>query len=147
MTWRAPIWIAAMALVSVGVTNASPAPASVERALSPSEFSEHLAEQAGADHRVAWKEPGVARLQAPMQALVAEVDRLGLHLISDSEDELGRLRLQPSRVGRGTQRYPVGAGQVSMQDSLVRLSRPGLVEEFSTSSEGIRQDFLLPERL
>jgi hypothetical protein len=40
-----------------------------------------------------------------------------------------------------------GAGEVSMQGQTVRLSRPGLVEEYRVSMDGLSQDFLVTEKL
>jgi hypothetical protein len=38
------------------------------------------------------------------------------------------------------------AGIISLAGQTVRFSRPGLVEEYSVSLDGVRQDFLVPER-
>ena len=38
------------------------------------------------------------------------------------------------------------AGIISLAGQTVRFTRPGLVEEYSVSMDGVRQDFLVPER-
>ncbi len=44
--------------------------------------------------------------------------------------------------GHGTQTL-ARTGQVSVDDKLVRFSRPGLTEEYSVSVDGVRQDFII----
>lgn len=46
----------------------------------------------------------------------------------------------------GDERFmlPTG-GQISVQDETVRFTRPGLVEEYSVSMDGVRQDFFVLE--
>lgn len=38
------------------------------------------------------------------------------------------------------------SGRVLVEEGLVRFIRPGLIEEYSTSMDGVRQDFLVLER-
>ncbi len=41
---------------------------------------------------------------------------------------------------------PPGRGTVEVADKLVRFVRPGLVEEYSVSMDGVRQDFVVMEK-
>src|SRR5205085_6752333 len=38
------------------------------------------------------------------------------------------------------------SGSVEMADKLARFARPGLVEEYSVSMDGVRQDFIIEQR-
>src|SRR5205085_3214086 len=88
-----------------------------------------------------------ARLSAVFQKLEAEATRDGLWLTSTAPGEGGRLRLLARGVGRGTASTPLPArGTVAVDDQLVTFARPGLTEEYSVSVDGVRQDFVLPQR-
>ncbi len=89
-----------------------------------------------------------ARLRTEFQKLEAEATPEGLWLISTSEEEGGgRLRLVASQVGRDAGGGALSAsGRVVVRGKSVRLERPGLVEEYSVSVDGVRQDFIVDTR-
>ena len=49
-------------------------------------------------------------------------------------------------VRRSGQEALPATGAVEVQDKLVRFIRPGLVEEYSVSLDGVRQDFVVTEK-
>jgi len=110
-----------------------------------------------------------ARLRCVFQRLEGEATREGLWLTSTVTDAVNdRFRLVATGVGRVTrcalaamggvadgtsniqpptsnfQLSPIG--NVSMAGQSVRFARPGLVEEYTVSMDGVRQDFLVLER-
>jgi hypothetical protein len=92
-----------------------------------------------------------ARLRCGFQKLDGQATPEGLWLESTKPSAAGRLRLTASALGRAglstlnSQPSTVLAatGTVSVQDNLVRFTRPGLTEEYSVSVDGVRQDFII----
>ncbi len=109
-----------------------------------------------------------ARLHCVFQRLDGEATREGLWLTSTAIAPSGtvndRFRVTAAAVGRVTPCAPgaadrtsniqhptsniqlQGTGIISLAGQTVRLSRPGLVEEYRVSMDGVRQDFLVPAR-
>lgn len=110
-----------------------------------------------------------ARLRCDFQHLEGEVTSEGLWLKSTNADEKGeRFRVMAMAVGRGAGSnsppaiigmfVPEGwdveshsarlasSGSVSVEGSLARFIREGLTEEYSVSVDGVRQDFVVPQR-
>src|SRR5262245_28557315 len=101
-----------------------------------------------------------ARLRCPFQRLEGEATREGLWLRSTVTDTLtDRFRVVARSVGRVPVRAPSGeagpaypptvlpaTGDVSVDGSVARFTRPGLMEEYSVSMDGLRQDFVVLER-
>ena len=91
-----------------------------------------------------------ARLRCAFQKLEGHATREGLWLESTAADG-GKLRLVATALGRAclstlnSQPSTIlpATGHVSVQDKLVRLTRPGLTEEYSVSVDGVRQDFVI----
>lgn len=100
--------------------------------------------------------PGGARLKALMQDLEGEVSDRGLSLISTTDADAGerhRLSLKAVALGRiqdggncQTTLHLSEYGQTTIDTGKVTLARPGLVEEYSASTDGVRQDFVVLER-
>jgi hypothetical protein len=104
-----------------------------------------------------------ARLRCGFQKLEARATPEGLWLESTAPGTAGKLRLTASAIGRAglstlnpvKGRGPHGVlhpqlstllpatGTVSVEDKLVRFTRPGLTEEYSVSADGVRQDFVI----
>lgn len=90
--------------------------------------------------------PEGARLHSTFQKLEADVTAEGLSITSTGVDA-GRLRLRADSLRRGdTALFLPREGIVTTEKDVVRFARPGLVEEVSTSVDGVRQDFVLSER-
>jgi hypothetical protein len=88
-----------------------------------------------------------ARLRCDFQRLEGEATPCGLWLRSTAHNgDTDRFRVTASGLGRDVlKRLPV-AGEVAVAGQTVRFSRFGLVEEYSVSMDGIRQDFVLDQR-
>jgi hypothetical protein len=110
-----------------------------------------------------------ARLRCVFQRLEGQVTPEGLWLTSTAQGATGeRFRVVAVAVGRqeggraspraqtssgkvrepglaGTLALP-GAGTVEVAEGLARLVRPNLVEEYSVSVDGVRQDFVVGEK-
>jgi len=88
-----------------------------------------------------------ARLRSGFQELTADVTRAGLMVSSTEEGRCGSVQLVAVAVARGANSKPLRAtGEVVRDKDLVRFVRPGVVEEYSVSADGVRQDFLVQER-
>jgi len=89
------------------------------------------------------------KLCAPMQKLEAYVAPKGATIRSVSESEgKGDFSISPVTLGRGLRTSAVPAiGTVSSQDEhSVLLDREIVIEQFSASSDGIRQDFIITKK-
>ncbi|HEX5475879.1 MAG TPA: hypothetical protein VFX12_14560 [Vicinamibacterales bacterium] len=84
-----------------------------------------------------------ATLASRFQKLEAEITSKGLSLAS-TEKRGGHLRLSAAfwRRGGTVTTLPAG-GHVAIERDRVRFVREGLVEEFGTSIDGVRQDFIV----
>ena len=90
--------------------------------------------------------PEGVELRTGFQKLEALVTNEGMHLHS-TEGAAGSLKLTAAALGRtgfpGVALPPVG--HVSVVDQTVCFTRPGLVEEYSVSVDGLRQDFVVAQ--
>jgi hypothetical protein len=99
-----------------------------------------------------------ARLHCVFQRLDGEATTEGLWLTSTVTNKVSdRFRVTATAVGRTTANatfnFPspessiplAGVGEVSVCGQTVRLSRPGLTEEYSVSMDGVRQDFIVEQ--
>jgi Rax2 C-terminal beta propeller domain len=98
---------------------------------------------------------GGVRLRCVFQHLEGEVAREGLWLNSPGTNSaIDRFRILATAVGRGTGEWSSGlppallreAGTVAIGAKTARYIRPRLVEEYSVSVDGVRQDFLVLHR-
>jgi hypothetical protein len=92
-----------------------------------------------------------ARLHCGFQKLEGHATAEGLWLESTESGAAGKFRLVATtlrRDGNSTLHsqpsisLPV-TGTVSVEDKLVRFTRPGVTEEYSVSVDGVRQDFVI----
>ena len=114
------------------------------------------ADQQLADQQLTGQQAGIrstatgAAVQAILQDLAGDVTPQGLWLHSTAEDESDSqpFRIKATALGRGETvvRSFAENGTVQVSGDLGRWLRPGVVEEYSTSTDGVRQDFLLSER-
>ena len=87
---------------------------------------------------------GGARLRCAFQCLDGQATAEGLWLTSTATKPPGdRFRVVATAVGRQTL---VAEGTVTVVGQTVRLTRAGLVEEYSVSMDGVRQDFVVPAK-
>lgn len=88
--------------------------------------------------------PEGARLRTAFQKLAGTVTGAGLVLDSTAENGAGSLRLSASSIGRdGKEAKLPTMGTVLVRGQVVEWARPGLVEEYSVSVDGLRQDFVV----
>ena len=109
------------------------------------ELSAEANRLAGAETQGIRLDHGRAVVPCPLQGVEGVVDSSGLVIrsVSPTEGE-GASSLRVRSFGRtaGPTTVP-GPGTVSATSSLAKLTRPRMVEEFSTSEDGVRQDFVV----
>lgn len=93
---------------------------------------------------------GGSQLEASFQMLEGEVTDEGLWLSSKTGTE-EKFRVVATTIGRATQPAPgkltfATHGRVEVAEEVSRFIRPGLIEEYRVSVDGIRQDFLVASR-
>src|SRR5213592_387383 len=157
-------------LAAAAADSADAAPAKTSQAIPWSQ----LGAKAGADYQgdglAVGPTDGGARLRCVFQRLEGEATREGLWLTStDSNTVNDRFRIVAAAVGRQVESVERGAseresvepslnaprspaprlpntGTVAIDGQIVRFTRPGLVEEYTVSMDGVRQDFVVLER-
>ena len=104
--------------------------------------------KAGADYQGEGLSVGAtvagARLHCVFQRLDGEATREGLWLVSTVTNQLSdRFRVVARAVGR---QALAARGTVTVGGQTVRFTRAGLVEEYSVSMDGVRQDFVVTDK-
>ena len=91
---------------------------------------------------------GAVRLRCAFQKLEGEATSEGLWLSSTAPGAASRFRVVAAAVGRegGMVAALPQCGEVSGGDAAARFVRPGVVEEYFVSVDGVRQDFVVPSR-
>ncbi len=89
-----------------------------------------------------------ARLRTGFQKLEADATSEGLWLVSTEKDDTSRLRLRAESIGRGQDFHTklLTTGIVSATKKGVTFTRPGLIEKYSVSMDGVRQDFIIDQK-
>ena len=91
-----------------------------------------------------------AKLQAKFQALAGSLTANGLWLHSTAQDEAAGLpfRVMATQLGRNLSSMQpfVTKGVVQVAGEQARWLRAGIIEEYSVSTDGVRQDFVLLTR-
>ena len=107
------------------------------------------AKQYSGDGLVVVNGPDGVRLRCVFQRLEGEATSEGLWLTSTVTNLVGtRFRVTAAQLGRaGPATILPANGTVTVAGQTVRFSRPGLVEEYSVSMDGVRQDFVIEDRL
>ena len=90
-----------------------------------------------------------ARLRCAFQKLEAEVTAAGLWLRSTATGAADRAQVVAARLRRdaGPTILLERRGRVDLASGHARYIRPRLIEEYSVSVDGIRQDFVVTRRL
>jgi hypothetical protein len=104
---------------------------------------------AGKENFVIQPVAGGYALRCALQDIVATVTSRNVKIESVSENEgQGAFTLQVSAIGRnaGLVALARDASTVMVSNNVVTTVRPGLIEEFSTSADGVRQDFVISDR-
>ena len=91
--------------------------------------------------------PRGAQLRCVLQKLEGEVTAEGLWLNSTVPGARDQLQVAAARLGRDAGQSLVldKQGAVQVVDAQARYVRPALIEEYSVTADGIRQDFLLTQ--
>ena len=91
---------------------------------------------------------GAVRLRCAFQKLEGEATSEGLWLNSTAPGAASHFRVVAAAVGRegGMVAALPQCGEVSGGDAAARFVRPGVVEEYFVSVDGVRQDFVVPSR-
>jgi hypothetical protein len=90
---------------------------------------------------------GELRLRAPMQDLVADIGSDAVEVSSVAEGGHARFSLRVAQLGReGSRAARLRPARLATAGSLVRVDRGAVVEEFSASTRGLRQDFMVSRR-
>ena len=103
------------------------------------------AQYAGEGLSVTQSPSGAVRLRCDFQKLEGEATSEGLWLSSTAPGAASRFRVVAAAVGRegGTVSALPPGGVASGGAATARFVRPGLVEEYSVSVAGVRQDFVV----
>ena len=85
-------------------------------------------------------------IKAPFQAIYGEVKPNGLEVFSTSKNEgKGSFSIYPVSISKGIIK-DISLGKVSIQENTVILDRNDIKERFTTSTDGIQQDFIIPKK-
>jgi hypothetical protein len=155
-------------LAAAAEDSAATAPAKTSQAIAWSQLGAKAGAHYQGDGLVVIPTADGARLRCVFQRLEAEATREGLWLTSTVTNAVNdRFRVMAEAVGRevgiGEREASDGVhrgafvrrsyaprlpdtGTVSAGGQTVRFIRPGMVEEFSVCMDGVRQDFVVPER-
>ena len=103
------------------------------------------AQYAGEGLSVTQSPSGAVRLRCDFQKLEGEATSEGLWLSSTAPGAASRFRVVAAAVGRegGTVSALPQGGVARGDAATARFARPGLVEEYSVSVDGVRQDFVV----
>lgn len=146
--------LALMALLARSTLANGLAPGETEGAPTPpipwNELGAKATAQYSGDGLAVSATEGGARLRCAFQKLDGEVTREGLWLVSTAAESTGeRFRVVATAVGRTAHAVPSvsgalsATGTVEVQGEVACFIRPGLVEEYRASVDGVRQDFVV----
>jgi hypothetical protein len=127
------------------------ATASTGKTLTHRELVDQATSESTERHQVTRTATGAA-ITCALQAMEAQVTADGLAVTSTAKDEGGGFSMAVGAVGRlDGSMATAGTGRVEVADKTARLIRPltsgaAVIEEVTTSAEGIRQDFVLPQK-
>jgi|GEM_PF-1152483 len=145
----APASGAATAAPGVNATpdNVKPGQSAKAEPMSFSDMAKQATQQSATAHRIEALPDGRARIPSPLQAMEATAAPEGITVVSTAKDKPGTFTIRAVSLGRaGNDVAPLLPGKVSVDGQLARITHPSLVEELTTSADGVRQDFVLPER-
>src|SRR6266850_1968988 len=92
--------------------------------------------------------PQGASIQCIFQRLNAELTSQGLYLASTADCAKGTIfRVLAGAIGREDVKSLPRTGRIEVDDKVARWFRPLLTEEYSSSVDGIQQDFVIEQNL
>lgn len=89
---------------------------------------------------------GRVRMNAPMQAMEAIIGTEGISVHSINAGGSAAFGWRVSGLGRAQRVEPLADGSIAVDDDIVSLRHPNLIEQFSADGDGIRQDFVVANR-
>ena len=134
------------------VSPAAPSPAAEAKPIPWSEIGAKAGAQYSGDGlSVSTDAQGMLRIRCVFQRMEGEITAEGLWLTSTATEGAApdRFRVRAERLGRtgGAMSDLGGAGTATLAGAnLGRYQRAGMVEEYSASMDGVRQDFVVPTR-
>ena len=115
------------------------------KALSQSEIIDQATSQSADVHVITKNKDGSVRIPSPMQDVIATLTAKGASFQS-VDNAKGDFALYANGLGREKGKLTkIQAGKISSDEKIARLFHNNLIEEFSTSSGGIRQDFVISQ--
>ena len=115
------------------------------KALTQSEIIDQATSQSADAHLITKNKDGSVRIPSPMQDVVATLTSKGASFQS-VDNAKGDFALYVNGLGREKDKLTkINPGKISSDEKIARLFRNNLIEEFTTSSGGIRQDFVVPQ--
>lgn len=87
-----------------------------------------------------------ARIACPLQDIEGWLTQRGLEVRSVEDGEPGSVHMRAVVLGRDDSSISLQDGEVLVSEGIARLVRPGVIEEVTTSGDGIRQDWVVTER-
>src|SRR5688572_13082445 len=139
-----------LGLAAVSLASANPAasnPAPTNQSIPWSQVGANATAQYSGDGLGVIATPRGAQLRCVLQKLEGEVTEDGLSLSSTVPGARDQLQVTAARIGRdGGQNLVLDKqGAVQVVDAHARYVRPALIEEYSVTADGIRQDFLVTQ--
>ena len=138
-------WLVTGVLLAVLPGTSFAEQAAAGTSLSTADMVKQATQQSVARHHIELLADGRAKVPSPLQAIEALASPGGITVVSTSKSEPGEFSLRAAALGRvGKPFEPLSPGAVGVSGELARIAHPGLVEELTTSAQGIRQDFVVP---
>ena len=142
----ATIYIVFVLLLSLGMAG-SVAAVDGPQPLSAADMVRHVDAHAKQGNGFMQTALGHASILCRNQDLQATLQPHGLMVSSVDDGGDGHVAVRVRRIGRldTANMSVIGPGRVSLAGQYARLVRPGLIEEVSSSANGIRQDFIVAQ--
>jgi hypothetical protein len=115
--------------------------------IPPDQLGAVAGKQYSGDGLAVVSKPDGAQLRCAFQRLNAQATAEGLWLVSTADGARGQpFRVVARTIGRVQQEALPRSGKVEASGQMGQFIRPGLVEEYSVSVDGVRQDFVIEQR-
>ncbi|WP_176763939.1 Ig-like domain-containing protein [Aquimonas voraii] len=117
--------------------------------MSMAEVADKASAESKAQQVIEHLPDGRVRMTAPMQDLEALIGLDGVAVRSTDEAGDAGFHWKVTGVGRGASLKAVPViwpEALAVHGEIVQVRRPGVIEEFRADADGIRQDFVVPER-
>lgn len=144
-----PLWIAMLGWLAFStIARCDDLPDPPSRAIAFDQIGNEAAKDYQGEGLSIKATPSGAHLRCDFQKISGQATHNGLWLNSTSEGtNTDSFRIKAAAIGRDAGQFTrlPSDGVVAIHDKITRYARPGLIEEYSVSVDGVRQDFLLLE--